>query len=284
MAMNEQSVSHVAVRQTVRRALEEDLGRGDVTTACCVPAQRWSEAHLRSRQQLVLAGIEVVREVYRQVDPRVELTAEHGDGEEIGASTTVARLYGPARALLSGERVALNFLQRLSGVATLTRSYVSALPAGCSTRIVDTRKTTPGLRALQRHAVRCGGGHNHRFDLSAAVLIKDNHIAAAGGVQAAVTRARQGAPHTARVECEVDDLDQLEQALQAGAEVVLLDNFTDDQVAEAVRIARGRALIEVSGGITRERVEPLARAGVDAISVGALTHSAGSVDLALDWA
>jgi nicotinate-nucleotide pyrophosphorylase (carboxylating) len=182
-----------------------------------------------------------------------------------------------------GERVALNFVQRTCGIATRTRAYVEAVPAGCATRIADTRKTTPGLRAVERYAVRVGGGHNHRDNLGAAVLIKDNHIAACGGVAAAIERARAAAPHTARIECEVDTLDQLDQALAAGADVVLLDNMPTSAIVEASKRARGRAMLEASGGITLERVPEIARAGVDVISVGALTHSVSAADIGLDF-
>ena len=182
-----------------------------------------------------------------------------------------------------GERVALNFVQRMSGVATLTRAYVDALPAGAKTRITDTRKTTPGLRALERYAVRVGGGRNHRDDLGAGVLIKDNHIAACGGVEPAIERARAAAPHGAKIECEVDTLDQLEEALSAGADIVLLDNMPTATVAEAVRRTRGRALLEASGGITIERARELAQTGVDVLSVGALTHSTRATDIGLDF-
>jgi nicotinate-nucleotide pyrophosphorylase (carboxylating) len=271
------------LQRTVTMALDEDLGRGDVTTQACVsPAER-GRAILRAREPLVLAGIAVVHEVYRQVDPSVVIEARATDGALLDADAEVLVLAGPAASLLSGERVALNFVQRMSGVATLTRRYVDALPAGAGTRIADTRKTTPGLRALERYAVRCGGGHNHRDDLSSAVLIKDNHIAAAGGVREAMTRARLLAPHTSRIECEVDTLEQLDEALEAGADVLLLDNFDDGMVQEAVRRVGGRALLEASGGIEITRVAALAKAGVDVISVGALTHSAPAVDLGLDW-
>jgi nicotinate-nucleotide pyrophosphorylase (carboxylating) len=192
-------------------------------------------------------------------------------------------LSGPATSILLGERVALNFMQRLTGVSTMTRRFVDALPDGAPTRITDTRKTTPGLRALERYAVRCGGGFNHREDLGAAVLIKDNHIAAAGGCRKAISRARAYAPHTCRIECEVDDQAQLEEALAAGADVIMLDNFDDDQVRDAMRTIGGRAIVEVSGGITLDRVGTLGALGVDVISVGALTHSSPSSDLGLDW-
>jgi len=271
------------VERIVALALQEDLGRGDVTTEACVSPGKRGEALVRARKPLVVCGLEVIREVYRQVDPDVEVHDRARDGELIQAGQPVSRIVGKATSLLGGERVALNFAQRMSGIATMTRDYVMALPEGSRTRVVDTRKTTPGLRALERYSVRVGGAHNHREDLSSAVLIKDNHIAAAGGVAAAIERAREHAPHTTRIECEVDSQVQLEEALDAGAEVVLLDNFADEVLAETVQFVAGRALIEVSGGVTLERIATIARAGVDVVSIGALTHSAPSADLGLDW-
>ena len=271
------------LRRLVEAALEEDLGRGDLTTAACVPRGLLGRAGLVARQDLVLSGIDVFRTAFHAVDPRVEVEALAEDGQRLGRGTVAARVRGPAASILEGERVALNFVQRMSGIATKARAYVDALPPGSRTRIADTRKTTPGLRAVERYAVRCGGAHNHRDDLSSAVLIKDNHIAACGGVRIAIERARAHAPHTSRVECEVDSMAQLDEALAAGADVVLLDNFDDASLAEAVRRIGGRALIEVSGGVTLARIPVIATAGVDVISAGALTHSSQAVDLALDW-
>jgi nicotinate-nucleotide pyrophosphorylase (carboxylating) len=204
------------------------------------------------------------------------------DGKRAAIGDVLAWVEGSAASILSAERVALNFVQRMSAVATRTRELVDALPDGARTRITDTRKTTPGLRALERHAVRSGGGHNHREDLAAAVLIKDNHVAACGGVRQAVERARTQAPHTSRICCEVDRIDQIEEALAGGAECLLLDNFNDERVAQAVSQIAGRALVEVSGNVGLARIATLARLGVDVISVGAITHSAGSVDIGLD--
>jgi nicotinate-nucleotide pyrophosphorylase (carboxylating) len=271
------------IREIVLRALAEDLAGGDLTTDACVPPEQMGRACLVAREPLVLAGGPIVEAVYAAIDPGVHVVLEKKDGSRLQRGEVAARITGPAASLLRGERVALNFVQRLSGIATLTRSFVDALPAGSRTRITDTRKTTPGLRALERYAVRCGGGHNHRDDLSSAVLIKDNHIAAAGGVRAAIERARAHAPHTSRIECEVDSIEQLEEALAAGADVVLLDNFDDATLARAVEKVGWRAKVEVSGGVTLERVSRIAACGVDVISVGALTHSARAVDLALDW-
>jgi len=267
----------------VARALAEDLGRGDVTTDATVPVDVRADAVLRAREPLVLAGSAVLDAVFRAIDPSIRVDREARDGQRLDAGEAAAVLHGAANPILKGERVALNFVQRMSGVATRTARFVDALPEGSTTRITDTRKTTPGLRALERYAVRCGGGHNHRDDLSSAVLIKDNHIAACGSVSTAIGRAKAFAPHTSKVECEVDTMDQLAEALDAGVDIVLLDNFDDDALPRAVDLVAGRALVEVSGGVTLERVSRIAAAGVDAISVGGLTHSAPAVDLGLDW-
>jgi nicotinate-nucleotide pyrophosphorylase (carboxylating) len=243
-------------------------------------------AHAVARGRLVACGGPVFAQVFSRIDPSLHVTACVTEGAEVAAGTVLWTVRGSARSILMGERVALNFVQRMCGVATMARRYVDAVPEGCKARITDTRKTTPGMRALERYSVRMGGARNHRDDLGAAVLIKDNHVAACGGVRAAIERARALAPHTAKIECEVETLDQLGDALQAGADIVLLDNMSTEDVAEAVRrVRRGscRALVEASGGITLTRVAELARAGVDAISVGALTHSAPAVDVGLDF-
>jgi len=273
----------IHVGRAVAIALEEDLGRGDITTDSCVPPEVIGRCTFRARHALVACGLDLLREVFRVIDPSVRVLDVVSDGTRVVSGGVMARVEGSAASILKGERVALNFLQRLSGTATMTRNFVDALTPGSPTRIVDTRKTTPGLRALERHAVRAGGGLNHREDLGAAVLIKDNHIAAAGGITQAITRCKARAPHTTRIECEVDSLAQLEEALTAGADIVLLDNFDDGMVAQAITINRKRALLEASGGITLERVANLSALGVDVISVGALTHSAPSADIGLDW-
>ncbi|HET6417184.1 MAG TPA: carboxylating nicotinate-nucleotide diphosphorylase [Polyangiales bacterium] len=269
--------------ETVRRALSEDIDRGDVTTEACVDPNQIGAATLRAREPLVVCGLPVAEEVYAQLDLLIDVDTLVEDGDRVEAGSPLAQISGPAASILLGERVALNFMQRLSGVASMTRRFVDALPEGSPTRITDTRKTTPGLRAFERYAVRCGGGHNHREDLGAAVLIKDNHIAAAGGCKEAIERARAYAPHTCRIECEVDTPAQLQEALAARADIIMLDNFDDDAVRDALRSIAGRAIVEVSGGITLERVKSLGALGVDVISVGALTHSAPSCDLGLDW-
>jgi nicotinate-nucleotide pyrophosphorylase (carboxylating) len=271
------------VSETVRRALSEDIDRGDVTTEACVEPTTVGTATLNAREPVVVCGLPILEEVYSQLDLLVDVEPHVQDGDLVETGTVLATISGPATSILLGERVALNFMQRLTGVSTMTRRFVDSLPAGSSARITDTRKTTPGLRAFERYAVRCGGGHNHREDLGAAVLIKDNHIAAAGGCTQAIERARAHAPHTCRIECEVDTRAQLEEALAAGADIVMLDNFDDDEVRDALALVDGRAIVEVSGGITLERVATLGALGVDVISVGALTHSSPSCDLGLDW-
>ena len=277
------SIPRPTLQRIVAGALEEDLGSGDLTTAACIDPVAAGRAEIRARQALVFCGGEIVREVFCQIDPAVQIEQLRADGSALGAGECVLRLAGRAASILQGERVALNFAQRMSGVATLTRSFVAAVPAGCRTRIADTRKTTPGLRALERYAVRCGGGYNHRENLSSAVLIKDNHIAACGGVTPAIERARARAPHTSRVTCEVGNLHELAEALASSVDAVLLDNFDDETLPPAVAMVAGRAIVEVSGGVSRERVAFAAKAGVDVISVGALTHSAAAADLGLDW-
>lgn len=263
----------------INAALAEDLASGDVTGRVTVSAHtRWS-ARLIAKQRLVVAGGAVARAVFHRVDPTVEASMLLRDGEVAAAGTVLMQLQGNARALLAAERTALNLLQRMCGVATLTRAYVDAAAGRC--RIVDTRKTMPGLRALDRYAVRCGGGHNHRNDLGAGVLIKENHVRAAGGVAEAVARARVHAPHTLRIECEVTDLDELREALRAGADAVLLDNMDDEQVRAAVAIVDRKAVVEVSGGVSLERISQLAHLGIDVISVGKLTHSAPASDISL---
>jgi nicotinate-nucleotide pyrophosphorylase (carboxylating) len=267
------------VEAIVSNALMEDLASGDVTARVTVPEGTTARARMVAKAPLVVAGLAVARSVFERVDAGITVSLTVQDGEAVARGTILMTLVGDARALLAGERTALNLLQRMCGVATLTRAYVDA--AGGKCRITDTRKTMPGLRALDRYAVRCGGGVNHRNDLGAGVLIKENHIRAAGGVTAAVSRACQRAPHTLRVECEVTTLDELREALAAGAGAVLLDNMDDDTVREAVEIAAGRAIVEVSGGVGLERIAALAGLGIDLISVGKLTHSVPASDISL---
>lgn len=267
----------------IDRALAEDLAAGDVTSEAVVPAETRAVARAVARTPLVACGADAFARVFYRVDPGVRVERLVNDGTSVAANTPLWVAEGRARSLLAAERTALNLAQRLSGIATLTARFVAAVPDGSKLRVVDTRKTTPGLRALEREAVRAGGAHNHRDNLGTAVLIKDNHVALAGGVGAAVSKARARATHLTRVEVEVDTLEQLDEALAVRADVVLLDNFDDAQVAEAIRRTQGRAVLEVSGGITLDRIPTLARLGVDVVSVGALTHSAPAVDIGLDF-
>jgi nicotinate-nucleotide pyrophosphorylase (carboxylating) len=266
----------------VARALEEDLGGGDLTTEATVDETATAVGWAVARSEVVVSGGEVFRAVFAAVDPALDVTLNTEDGARAVRGDVLWTVRGSARSILMGERTALNFVQRMTGIATLARRYVQAVPDGCKTRIADTRKTTPGLRLLERYAVRCGGAFNHRDTLGSAVLIKDNHIISAGGITAALRKARQRAPHTARIEIEVESLNELDEALSERADIVLLDNFAPELIDEAVRRAEGRAIVEVSGGITLERVATLARAGIDVISVGALTHSAPAADIGLD--
>jgi len=272
------------VEEAVERALKEDLGRaGDITSAAIIPPDARAEAAIAARTPGVIAGLALAGTAFRRLDPSATFDRTLTDGSRVTPGTAVARVSGNARALLSAERVALNFLGHLSGIATLTRRYVDAV-AHTHARITCTRKTTPGLRALEKYAVRCGGGSNHRFGLDDAILIKDNHVAVSGGVAEAIRRARAYAGHLVKIEVEVDTLAQLREALAAGAEVVLLDNMPPATLAEAVAIAAGKAVLEASGGITLETVAAVAESGVDYISSGAITHSAPTLDLGLDIA
>jgi nicotinate-nucleotide pyrophosphorylase (carboxylating) len=269
----------------IDRILEEDLAGGDLTTEACVDELARAVGQAVARAPLVVCGASVFRRVFERLDPTAEFEAIEPEGKEVPEGAVIWRVRARARALLSGERTALNLAQRMSGVATAARRHVEALPPGSRTRITDTRKTTPGLRALERYAVRMGGAVNHRNDLGSAVLIKDNHLVAAGGIARAIELARARAPHTSRIEVEVASLDELDQALAAGADIIMLDNFSLADVHEAIASVRRKEpppLVEVSGGITLERIGELAAAGVDLISVGALTHSAKAADIALD--
>jgi nicotinate-nucleotide pyrophosphorylase (carboxylating) len=268
--------------EVVERALAEDLSGGDVTSAAAVAEDERAIARAVAHSPLVVCGGNVFARAFYRVDPGLRVEERVADGSRAEPGDVLWIAEGSARAILMAERTALNFAQRMSGVATLTRAFVDAVPAGSKLRIADTRKTTPGLRFLERYAVRVGGGYNHRDCLGSAVLLKDNHIVAAGGARAAIERARAHAPHTSRIEIEVESLSQLDEALAAGAEIVMLDNFDSTALKEAVAKARGRAIVEVSGGLTLTRVKELADLGVDVASVGALTHSAPAADIGLD--
>lgn len=277
----------VLIEPVVRLALAEDLGRaGDVTAMACIPENARMKAAFAARKPGVLAGIDCVRLTVLAMDPKASVDLRLRDGDAFDAGAVLAVVEADARAFLSAERTALNLVGRLSGVATLTRTYVEAV-AGTKARIADTRKTTPGLRALEKHAVACGGGINHRFGLDDAILIKDNHVAVCGGVAEAVLRAKTVAPHLMKVEVEVDGLDQLDAVLAlidegAAPDVIMLDNFSLDDLRAAVARVGGRIVLEASGGVDLTTVRGIAETGVDVISVGALTHSAPVLDIGLD--
>lgn len=263
----------------IANALAEDLHAGDVTASATVPAHQVARARIETREPVCVCGLEIARRVFAAVDPAISFSPLATDGDRVEAGATLVKLAGNARALLAAERTALNLLQRATAVATKTAAFVEKTSGG--TRITDTRKTMPGLRALDRYAVRCGGGHNHRNDLGAGVLIKENHIRSAGSLEAAIAGARATAPHTLRICCEVESLEEAARAAAAGADALLLDNMDDAQVRDAVASLKDSLFLEASGGITLARVETLSALGVDAISVGALTHSAQAVDLSM---
>ncbi|MCE5281260.1 MAG: carboxylating nicotinate-nucleotide diphosphorylase [Deltaproteobacteria bacterium] len=265
----------------IRRALDEDIGAGDVTTSSALGGDEKGLAQATAKEPLVLAGIDVFGEVFHALDPDLTFMACKKDGERVDRGELLAEVSGRLASILTAERVALNLLQRMCGIATATRRYADAV-AGTKARILDTRKTMPGLRILDKYAVRAGGGANHRFALYDGVLIKDNHIAAAGGIGQAVRRVRERIPHTLKIEVEVRDLAGLEEALAAGADAVLLDNMGLDEMARAVQRVAGRVPLEASGNMTLERVRGVAETGVDLISVGALTHSASAADISLN--
>ncbi len=268
------------LRRIVETALREDIGSGDITTQATVDPDLISQAELVAKEDFILAGIDVAAEVFRFLDPAVAFERLIEDGEKVKKGDVLAWLKGPAASLLQGERVALNLLQRMSGVATLTAKFVAEV-VGTEAVVVDTRKTMPGLRSLDKYSVRAGGGTNHRTSLYDGVLIKENHIAAAGGITTAIERACSRAPHTMKIEVETTTIAEVNEALQAGADIILLDNMTPALLQEAVQLIDGRAKAEASGGVNLETVREIAETGVDLISVGALTHSARAVDVSM---
>ena len=276
-------LSPFAIDEAVTRALDEDLGRaGDITSIATIPETTRAHAVMVTRQAGVIAGLPLAVAVFRRLCPDINLQADVRDGAAVAAGVHLMTISGPARAVLTGERTALNFVGRLSGVATATSNYVRKT-AGTELRICCTRKTTPGLRALEKYAVRCGGGFNHRFGLDDAILIKDNHVAVAGGIRPVLERARAHAGHLVKVEIEVDTLAQLGEVLDTGlADAVLLDNMDLATLSEAVKMAQGRVVLEASGGVTLDSIAQIAATGVDYVSSGALTHSAPTLDVALD--
>ncbi len=273
------------IAEVVQRALDEDAPWGDATSEFLIPVATIAVATLNAREAGVFAGADVFAAAFELTDPAVEIEFAIRDGERFSAGQKLATVSGPARSILTAERIGLNFVQRMSGIATLTAEYVSRV-AGTKARIADTRKTTPGLRAFERHAVLCGGGRNHRFSLSDAVMAKDNHLAVltAGGKDLAteLSRVKAELPHTMKLEVEVDRIDQIAPVLAAGVDIIMLDNFTVEQLHEGVALIGGRAIVEASGGVNLDTVAAIAQTGVDVISVGALTHSARALDLGLD--
>jgi nicotinate-nucleotide pyrophosphorylase (carboxylating) len=279
-------LSRDEIRQAVRQALAEDIGPGDVTTLATVPETVVCRARMRARQSLVVAGLDLAQAAFEELSPKVTINRLAKEGQRVEPEGTLLEIAGPARALLSAERVSLNFVERLSGVATMTAQFVEAVK-GTGAEILDTRKTTPGWRRFEKHAVACGGGRNHRIGLYDMVLIKDNHLAALrqekpNAVAAAVARSRAAYPKL-KVEVEADTLEQVEQAVAAGADIILLDNMTPEQMRAAVKLAKGKAQTEASGGVNLNTVRAIAETGVDFVSIGALTHSARSVDIGLDF-
>ncbi len=274
-------MNQLLLEAIVDRALFEDIGTGDITTESIIPAGEQARGLIHSKDYGVLAGVEIARLVFQRLDRQITFVARKRDGQLLQPGDPIAEVFGSARGILSGERVALNFLQRLSGIATRTRQYVEKIKEYPVT-LVDTRKTTPGLRILEKYAVRVGGGANHRFGLYDAVLIKDNHIQLAGGIYAAVERVRRQIPHTMRVEVEVENLEQLQEALEVGVDIILLDNMEQAMLRQAVEINQGRAWLEASGGINAETVVEVAATGVNLMSVGSFTHSVKALDFSLD--
>lgn len=263
-------------------ALKEDIGTGDITTECCVPEEAQSRAVFRCKQAGVVCGLEVARRVFFLLDPKVQFESKVSEGTKVQVGDVVATISGPSRSILSGERVALNLMQHMSGVATQTARMVERV-AGTKAVIVDTRKTTPGMRVLEKYAVRMGGGTNHRFNLADGVLIKDNHIVAAGGITNAVNNARKMVPHTLKIEVETTNFEEIQEALEAGADIIMLDNMSCADMKKAVGLIAGRAKVEASGNMGSRDIREVAEAGVDLISIGALTHSVEALDISLQF-
>ena len=268
------------LKEMLELALKEDTGTGDITTELLIPPQKNAEAGIIAREEGVIAGLDIAGAVFKLVDNRLNFMQKISDGEKVEKGSVIAVLSGSARSILTGERTALNFLQRLSGIATLTAEWVELI-AGYPAQLVDTRKTSPGLRRLEKYAVMTGGGRNHRMNLSDGVLIKENHIKAAGGIRKAVLRAKEAAPVTLKTEVEVTCPEEFKEAMEAGADLIMLDNMDTETMKKAVELNRGRVLLEASGNITRGRLQEVAATGVDFISSGALTHSARALDLSL---
>ncbi|RNB85705.1 carboxylating nicotinate-nucleotide diphosphorylase [Brevibacillus nitrificans] len=269
------------LQRKIEEWLHEDLGFGDITTMSTISEGEQGIGILYAKESGIVAGLQIAQQVFETVDPELTFTAKVEEGARVEYGQQIAEVSGSVRSILSGERLALNLMQRLSAIATKTNEYVQAV-AGTKARVVDTRKTTPGMRFLEKYAVRVGGGHNHRFALYDAVMIKDNHIKGAGGIAQAVAAARAAIPHTMTVEVEAESLGQVQEALEAGADIIMLDNMSNEQMVEAVQLIAGRAIVEASGGVNLDTIGSIARTGVDIISVGALTHSVKAFDISLD--
>lgn len=270
------------IKDVLERAFREDMPMGDITTDYTVPENSTSRAYLMAKQEGVIAGLEICMEAFKMLDPDVKLEPLVKDGDFVEKGEKILIVEGKSRALLKAERTALNILQRLSGIASETRKYVEKI-IGFNTKVVDTRKTTPGLRMLEKYAVRVGGGTNHRFSLSDGVLIKDNHIKAAGGIKQAVESVRMAVPHTVKIEVETETLEQVKEALDSGADIIMLDNMPPDLMAQAVKLIGGKAITEASGNVTLDNIQKVAATGVDIISVGAITHSVKAMDISMKF-
>lgn len=270
------------VEQIITLALNEDIGTGDITTLSTIPADKTATGRFVAKEDMILCGIDLAKHIFGRVDPSIELKANFKDGDAVKKGDVIATVSGNAQNVLTGERTALNFMQRLTGIATRTHASVAEV-AGTNAKITDTRKTTPGLRVLEKYAVRVGGGTNHRFNLADGVLIKDNHIAVSGGIKNAVKNARAVIPHTLKIEVEVETKEQLAEALDAGADIIMLDNMSNDLMRECVGIVAGRALVEASGNMGEKSLREVAETGVDIISIGALTHTVKAADISLKF-
>ncbi|WP_232699053.1 carboxylating nicotinate-nucleotide diphosphorylase [Brevibacillus daliensis] len=269
------------LQRKIEEWLFEDVGHGDITTSSTISSEEQGTGILYAKENGVVAGIEIAELVFHTVDDKLVFTKKLEDGSRVQKGEVIVEVSGSVQSILTGERLALNLMQRMSGIATRTNEFAQAIE-GTNARIVDTRKTTPGLRILEKYAVRVGGGHNHRFALYDAVMIKDNHIKGAGGITNAVSKARQAIPHTMKIEVEAESLNEVKQALEAGADIIMLDNMSCEMMSEAISLINGRAITEASGGITLETVQAIAMTGVDVISVGGLTHSVKALDISLD--
>lgn len=275
-------MNYLGLDAFILTALQEDIGTGDITTECCVPEEEQSRAVFRCKEAGVVCGLDVAKRVFFLLDPSVTFTSTVSEGTAVAVGDVVATISGPSRSILSGERLALNLMQHMSGVATKTAEMVERV-RGTNAVIVDTRKTTPGMRVLEKYAVRMGGGTNHRFNLADGVLIKDNHIVAAGGITNAVNNARKIVPHTLKIEVETTNFDEVREALSAGADIIMLDNMSCEDMKQAVELIGGRAKVEASGNMGVRDVAEVAQTGVDLISIGALTHSVSALDISLQF-